>query len=140
MLSNVRQLVNENWEKPVGLWLLTVSGAIFFMILLGGYTRLSKSGLSMVKWKPLGEQLPASEEQWQEEFEHYKKYPEYSVSNPDMDLEGFKRIFFVEWFHRQVGRSLGVLFAVPFASFLAAGALKKKMIQRLTLMLAFGGL
>jgi heme a synthase len=70
------------------------------MIALGGYTRLSKSGLSMVKWQPLSNNLPSSEEDWEKEFQEYKQYPEYRVSNADIDLNGFKRIYYVEWLHR----------------------------------------
>lgn len=120
--------VNENFvikgkEKIVGLWLGTVSAAIFSIVVLGGYTRLSKSGLSMVRWEPHRILPPIGEEAWNAEFEEYKKSPEYQLVNKDkgMDVRGFKYIFFWEWAHRMVGRSIGVIFFGPLVYFLARG-------------------
>lgn len=89
------------------------------MVILGGYTRLSRSGLSMVKWHPHKVSLPASKDDWEKEFEEYKKFPEYYLVNKErgMDLDGFKRIYFVEWAHRILGRSVGVIFTGPLAYF-----------------------
>jgi len=111
-------------EKLIGSWLLLAAGGVFFMIVLGGYTRLTNSGLSMTKWKPVDHKLPSTKEKWQEEFEHYKLFPEYLIKNKNMDLEGFKKIFFVEWFHRFVGTSLGFIFTIPFAYFSFRGFIK----------------
>ena len=109
--------VKKGHEKKVGLWLLGVSGSIFAIVLLGGYTRLSKSGLSMTTWKLQGSRLPPDTEAWEKEFERYKQFPEYQVLNRDMDLEGFKRIYFVEWAHRMVGRSIGLMYVLPMGYF-----------------------
>jgi heme a synthase len=123
----------------IGFWLLFTSGTVFFMVVLGGYTRLSGSGLSMTRWKPIDASMPSSEEKWEEEFSHYKKFPEYQLVNKEMSLEGFKKIFFVEWFHRAVGSSLGLIFGVPLSIFLYKGYLKTPMKIRLFLLLALGG-
>jgi heme a synthase len=127
-------------EKIVGLWLLTVSASVFSIVVIGGYTRLSKSGLSMVKWKPHGGWLPRGEEAWNKEFEEYKEYPEYQVMNKDMDLDGFKRIYFVEWFHRMVGRSIGLIFTGPMIYFWARGYLKYRLKIMASLLLGLGAL
>lgn len=119
--------VKPGKERVVGLWLLTVSASVFSIIAIGGYTRLSKSGLSMVKWKPHGGWLPRTQEAWEQEFEEYKQYPEYKVTNKDMNLDGFKRIYFVEWFHRMIGRGIGVLFFFPMTYFWARGYLRYRL-------------
>ena len=89
--------INENYvikgkEKLVGGWLMSVSASVFAIIILGGYTRLTRSGLSMVKWHPHKVGLPRGQEEWEKEFEEYKEYPEYYLINKHkgMDLEGFK--------------------------------------------------
>jgi len=109
------------------------------MIGLGGYTRLSGSGLSMTDWRIEGRALPYTTEQWTKEFENYKLYPEYQrLHNGSMDLDEFKRIYFVEWFHRMWGRTAGVLFAAPLAYFAARGALKARFALGLGGLLAVG--
>ena len=87
------------------------------MVLVGGYTRLSKSGLSMTSWKLQGSMPPRTQEQWEEEFKRYQEYPEYKVLNQGMQLDGFKRIYYVEWFHRMLGRSIGLVYALPMLYF-----------------------
>ena len=96
-----------------------VSASIVAIIILGGYTRLTKSGLSMTRWQPLTILPPRTFEAWEAEFEEYKKYPEYYRVNKhkNMDVHGFKQIYYVEWFHRIVARSIGVLFLGPLVYF-----------------------
>jgi len=110
------------------------------MIVLGGYTRLSKSGLSMTNWKPLGYKYPENQEQWLFEFENYKQTPEYKIGNPDITLQQFKNIFFVEYFHRSVGSALGFTFSLPMIYFGIRGYFTRLMFQRLSVMFILGGL
>lgn len=109
------------------------------MIAIGGYTRLSGSGLSMTDWRIEGRSLPRTDEAWRKEFEEYKEYPEYQrLHAGSMELDEFKQIYFVEWFHRMWGRAVGVLFAIPLAYFVARRVLKAKLAMRLTGMLGLG--
>jgi cytochrome c oxidase assembly protein subunit 15 len=116
------------------------AGALVGMTLLGGYTRLSGSGLSMTSWRPKEWRLPMTEEAWEREFDIYKAFPEYekTYQHTGMELSEFKRIYFVEWSHRMVGRSLGFYFAVPLMYFAARGALRKPLLFRLTGLLGLG--
>ena len=102
LLSNTNNLnifINDGYSRlPVAFWLLGSAALVLFMITLGAYTRLTKSGLSMTKWKPIGYKYPENIEEWNFEFDSYKKTPEYEV-NIDMTLKEFKKIFFVEYFH-----------------------------------------
>ena len=122
--------INEKYvirgkERAVGLWLAGISASIFIIVVVGGYTRLTKSGLSMVRWEPHRILPPTNKEEWEKEFEEYKKSPEWINVNKDkgMDLNGFKYIFFWEWGHRMIGRSIGFTFFVPMIYFWARGYL-----------------
>eukprot|EP01016_Furgasonia_blochmanni_P003591 TRINITY_DN1140_c0_g1_i3.p1 TRINITY_DN1140_c0_g1~~TRINITY_DN1140_c0_g1_i3.p1 ORF type:complete len:476 (+),score=60.82 TRINITY_DN1140_c0_g1_i3:64-1491(+) len=137
--NSVHDYVKPGKERVVGYWLLLTAGAVFFMIVLGGYTRLSKSGLSMTKWKPIGYRYPRNIEQWEEEFENYKKYPEYQLANKGMTLEQFKPIFFVEFFHRLWGNIIGGLFTLPMVYFMGRGYIRPKLRNRLVGLLLLGG-
>ena len=116
------------------------SGCVFFMVGLGGYTRLTKSGLSMTTWKPLSIHYPTNDAQWQEEFEAYKDFPEYHRHNQNMSLESFKSIYFYEYFHRLVGRGIGMVFGIPLAYFWLRGYLLNPMKWRCLLLFGMGGL
>ena len=94
---------------------MSMGGLVAGMIVLGGVTRLTRSGLSMVDWKPLGRFPPRNDEEWQAEFEKYKAFPEYRLVNRRMNVDEFKSIWYMEWAHRTYGRVLGVLYAVPLA-------------------------
>jgi len=133
------EFVKPGKEKVVGYWLLATAGAVFCMITLGGYTRLSKSGLSMTKWKPIAYKYPRNQEQWEEEFENYKKYPEYLLANKDMDVHAFKSIFLVEYAHRTLGNIIGAMFGLPLIYFLGRGYLRPKLRNRCLGLFAFGG-
>jgi len=133
------QLVKPGYETQVGTWLLGTSAWLITMIGIGGYTRLSGSGLSMTDWRIQGRSLPLSQAAWEKEFEEYKKYPEYvRLHSGTMELDDFKRIYFVEWFHRMWGRAAGVLFSMPLFYFAARGALRPRLALRLTGLLGLG--
>lgn len=125
--------------QGVARWLLTGCILIGCMVAIGGITRLTESGLSIVEWKPVrGALPPLSEAAWQAEFEKYKAIPEYRLINQGMDLAGFKRIYFWEWLHRNWGRLMGLVFIVPFVLFWRQGRLKGWLFRR-TLWIMLGG-
>jgi len=109
------------------------------MVVLGGVTRLTKSGLSMTDWKFTGEKPPASPEEWAAEFERYQQSPEYKRVNRGMELDEFKFIYWMEWGHRMWGRVLGLAFAGPFAYFCVKGAMTGPLARRLLAIFAAGG-
>jgi cytochrome c oxidase assembly protein subunit 15 len=109
-------------DRAVGIWLLICAAMIFVMVVLGGITRLSGSGLSIMEWNPLmGALPPMSAAEWDRVFGLYRGIAQYKHINPDMTLEGFKGIFWWEWSHRFWGRLIGVVFFVPFLFFLFKG-------------------
>lgn len=125
--------------RPVVNWLLTGCALIACMVVLGGITRLTDSGLSITEWKPImGAVPPLNEAQWNEAFEKYKLIPEYTLSNPHMDLAGFKRIFFWEYLHRNWGRLMGLVFAIPFVRFWRHGLLTGWLFRRSLAILVAG--
>ena len=129
------------YDRQIATWLLICAAVIFGMILLGGVTRLTGSGLSMVEWKPLmGVIPPLSEAAWMETFDKYKQYPEYQKVNLGMDLAGFKQIFMYEYLHRVLGRFIGVLYFLPFVYFAWRGRVRAGMMPRLWLLFFLGGL
>lgn len=130
----------ESKYKPVFIWLLLGCVAIFVMVAVGGITRLTESGLSMVDWHLIeGAQYPSSDQEWQEEFDRYAQYPEFKEKNYDYTLEDFKNIFWWEWFHRMIGRFLGVLFIVPFVIFLFQKRIPSWLLPKLIFILVLGG-
>ena len=116
---------DEN-DRLIAYWLFFCAAVIFGMILLGGVTRLTESGLSMVDWKPLmGVIPPMSEADWQHMFDKYKQFPEYQKINMGMSLEAFKSIFMYEYLHRVLGRLIGIIFILPFLYFYITKRIKK---------------
>jgi len=114
---------------------------VFAMVILGGVTRLTHSGLSMVDWHPISGWLPPlNEAAWLAEFENYKQFPEYQKINKGMDLSGFKAIFWFEFSHRLWGRLIGVAFLLPFLFFLLKGWVKNGLMPKLLLAFVLGGL
>lgn len=100
--------------KRVGYWLLGVSGLVYGIVVLGGLTRLTESGLSITEWKPVtGSIPPLNAEAWNSEFELYKSSPEFKILNADITLDEFRFIYNMEWSHRQLGRTIGLVFAIP---------------------------
>ena len=103
------------YDRQIAYWLFFSAAVIFGMILLGGVTRLTNSGLSMVDWKPImGVIPPLTEADWQGMFLKYQQFPEYQKINLGMSLEEFKYIFMYEYLHRVLGRLIGIIFIVPF--------------------------
>ncbi|KAG7299231.1 hypothetical protein JYU34_017788 [Plutella xylostella] len=126
-------------SKVVGYWLLGCSGMVFTAVVLGGVTRLTESGLSMVTWKLLGERLPRTEEEWVAEFENYKQYPEFKYKNQSITLSEFKWIWWMEFAHRSWGRAIGAAVFLPAAFFWARGFLDKAMKIRVAAYCALVG-
>jgi heme a synthase len=124
------------------LWLLVIAVMVYATILVGGATRLTDSGLSITEWRPLlGAMPPMSDADWAEAFAKYQSMTaQYHALNPGMDLEGFKGIYWWEWSHRQIGRIIGIAFAVPFLVFLAARMVSRKLFPHLLALFALGGL
>jgi cytochrome c oxidase assembly protein subunit 15 len=105
--------------RAVGVWLGVVAALVFAMVLVGGATRLTESGLSITEWKPVtGVMPPLSAADWQAEFDKYKTIPQYAQLNSGMTLDGFKAIYWWEWGHRQLGRAIAAAFLMPFLWFL----------------------
>ncbi len=127
-------------RRALSRWLAFTALLIFALVVVGGMTRLTDSGLSITEWKPIhGVIPPMNDADWQEEFAKYKQIPEYSEVNADMDLSGFKRIFWWEWAHRFLARLVGVAFALPLAFFWLTGRLESALKPRLLGLLALGG-
>ncbi|MEC8956178.1 MAG: COX15/CtaA family protein [Pseudomonadota bacterium] len=125
----------------VANWLLICCGLVFVMVILGGVTRLTGSGLSMVDWRPImGAIPPLSSEDWQTTFNMYKQSPEFIVKNFSMNVEDFKSIFWLEYLHRLLGRLIGLVFFFPFLYFVAKGYLYKREIPKYLIMLFLGGM
>jgi cytochrome c oxidase assembly protein subunit 15 len=130
---------SERRRRIVRLWLLGMALLVFAMVLVGGATRLTESGLSIVEWKPVtGALPPLSETAWQAEFDKYKAIPQYQQINRGMGLAEFKTIFWWEWTHRLLGRAIGVAFLLPFLWFLWRGWVEPGLRRRLWTIFALG--
>jgi cytochrome c oxidase assembly protein subunit 15 len=128
-------------NRGVRAWLVAVAGLIAIMVLVGGATRLTESGLSIVEWKPVtGVLPPLTEAQWVQAFEGYKAIPQYRELNAGMNLSEFKTIFWWEWSHRLLGRVIGVVYLLPFLFFLWRGGLSGELKRRLWLIFGLGAL
>ncbi len=122
-------------------WLFAVCGMIGVMIVLGGATRLTGSGLAIMEWAPLSGALPPwSQQEWERLFALYKQIPQYALMNEGFGLDGFKRIFWLEWTHRLWGRLLGVAFFVPLVAFWVTGRIEKRLRGRLAVIFLLGAL
>jgi len=130
---------NEN--RAIARWLLLCCSLVFVMVILGGVTRLTGSGLSMVDWQPATRVLPPlTDEAWQRTFELYQATPEFQKINPTMDVHGFKGIFWLEYVHRLLGRSIGIIFLVPFLVFVWQGFIRRDEWLKYGTMFLLGGL
>jgi len=132
------QYISDN-DRAILRWLQICLVLIFAMVILGGVTRLTDSGLSMVTWHPTGMLPPLGAEQWQAEFELYQQYPEFQKLNRDMSLDGFKSIFWFEYSHRMLGRLIGLVFLLPLVYFLLRKMVKPGLAPRLVIMFLLGG-
>lgn len=138
--SSHMDLQAQSGSKPIIVWLGAVATLLFAMVVLGGVTRLTESGLSMVDWHPVTGWLPPlSDEAWLAEFNKYKASPEYVKENSWMTVDDFKGIFWFEFLHRLLGRLIGVAFALPFFWFLATKQVSKALSPKLWLLLVLGG-
>jgi cytochrome c oxidase assembly protein subunit 15 len=127
-------------NKKVIYWLFTGCVLIFIMVVVGGITRLTHSGLSISNYKLISGTIPPMNDvEWQEAFELYKQYPEYQKLNNHFGLDDFKDIYFWEWLHRVIGRFIGVVFFIPFLYFLVRKQLSKPTIKKSIILLILGG-
>jgi len=132
---------NAKKYHAVRVWLLVVAGLIAAMVLVGGATRLTESGLSIVEWKPVtGVVPPLTQVQWEKAFEAYQAIPQYRQLNAGMSLSEFKTIFWWEWSHRLLGRLIGAVYLLPFLYFLWRGGMSRELKRRLWLIFALGAL
>ncbi|MDA7571374.1 COX15/CtaA family protein [Porticoccaceae bacterium] len=139
MLNNLTPS-QQQYDRQVAYWLLLCAVVIFGMILLGGVTRLTDSGLSMVDWKPIkGIIPPITQADWQAMFAKYQQFPEYQKTNFTMTLEEFKPIFMYEYLHRMLGRFIGIIFVLPFLFFYFTKRIAHGLTPRLVVMLLLGG-
>lgn len=129
-------------NKSVVIWLLSGCVLLFIMVMVGGITRLTNSGLSMTDWHLVTDTFPPTSEQaWNEAFEEYKKFPEYQKINihNNFTLDDYKFIYFWEWFHRFIGRIIGIVFIIPFVYFLVTKKLDSSTIKKCIILLFMGG-
>ncbi len=139
MISDI-SLENRR-ERVIASWLLLCCAMIFAMVVLGGVTRLTGSGLSMVEWDPIfGVVPPLNQDEWQEVFDKYRTSPEYQKVNMHMEVDDFKSIYWFEFAHRLLGRTIGTVFLLPFLFFLWRGWLRRPLIPKLVAMFVLGGL
>ena len=131
--------LNQNYKNSIMLWLITLTIMVFLIIIIGGLTRLTDSGLSMVDWQPiLGTIPPLNNNQWQEVFNDYKLTPEFLYVNKNMTLDEFKYIFWWEWFHRFFARLIGLVFIIPFIYFLIKKNLNSFFYKRFSIIFSLG--
>jgi cytochrome c oxidase assembly protein subunit 15 len=134
-------LAHPSRPRALATWLFAVAGLIVAMVIVGGITRLTESGLSITEWKPISGVIPPlTDAAWQAEFANYKRIPEYTQINRGMTLDGFKHIFFWEYVHRLLGRLIGLAFALPLLWFAVKRRIPPGYAWRLVALLALGGL
>ncbi len=128
-------------DRAVRIWLYVICALVFIMVMVGGATRLTDSGLSITEWKPImGAIPPLSAADWQDAFAKYKQIPEYSEINQGMSLSAFKVIFWWEWGHRFLGRLVGVIFLLPLLYFWLRGMIAPGLMPRLVFLFVLGAL
>ncbi|MEI7609965.1 MAG: COX15/CtaA family protein, partial [Rhodospirillaceae bacterium] len=128
-------------DIAIGLWLLVCAAMVFAIVIIGGITRLTHSGLSMVEWRPLiGILPPLNEAEWQRVFGLYQLSPEYLQVNKGMSLEAFQGIFWWEWFHRLFAQMIGVVFLLPFLFFWLTKRVKTGLMPNLIGLFLLGGM
>ena len=134
-------LRDNETSRPVAVWLFAVAALVFGMVVLGGSTRLTGSGLSITEWRPVtGVIPPLSHQAWLAEFQHYQKIPQYRFINNGMSLAAFQGIYWWEWSHRLLGRLVGVVFFIPFVVFLATRQIPRRLVWRTAILFALGAL
>lgn len=127
--------------QPVRIWLYVIAALVFGMVVVGGATRLTGSGLSITEWKPVtGAVPPLTEQAWAVEFDKYRQIPQYQLVNKGMTLGEFKEIYWWEWSHRQLGRAIGLVFGLGFIGFFATGLLRGRLAIKVAALGLLGGL
>lgn len=140
-MADALTAIPEGRRRIMALWLFGMCVMVFAMVVLGGVTRLTHSGLSIVEWNPVtGFIPPMNEADWQRLFEQYQQYPEFKKINPDMDVHGFKGIFWLEFIHRVWGRLMGVFFFFPALFFVVKGWVDRRLAWNFAAMFLLGGL
>jgi cytochrome c oxidase assembly protein subunit 15 len=133
--------LSSDRSRPVAIWLFAVAALVLAMVVVGGATRLTDSGLSITQWKPVtGAIPPLGAADWQAEFARYRQIPQYSQVNAGMTLAQFQSIYWWEWSHRLLGRLLGVAFLIPFMVFAIRRRLPRRLFVRLGLIFLLGAL
>ncbi|WP_445193430.1 COX15/CtaA family protein [Sphingomonas sp. Tas61C01] len=141
MLQPSSAFMSRARPRAVAIWLFVVAAMIVAIVVVGGITRLTESGLSITEWKPIrGIVPPIGTAQWQAEFDAYKRIPEYAAINSAMTLDGFKTIYFWEYIHRLLARTIGMAFALPLLWFWVRGRIPAGYGPRLIALLMLGGL
>jgi heme a synthase len=132
--------IAESHRAPIRAWLWSIAAMTLVVLIVGGITRLTQSGLSIVDWKPLmGVIPPLNEAQWLERFEQYRQFPEYQLLRRGMTLDEFRFIYFWEYLHRLVARMIGVVFLIPFIVFAVRGRFSRPFAMRALILFALGG-
>ena len=140
MNTESTSVTRQEQKSAIAKWLFICCGLVFAMVVLGGVTRLTGSGLSMAEWRPImGILPPLSDTEWQRVFEIYQQTPEFKLVNSDMGVEGFKGIFWLEYLHRVLGRLLGMAFSLPLIYFVVRKYISMRELPWYLLMLALGG-
>jgi cytochrome c oxidase assembly protein subunit 15 len=130
---------SDRSRKALRTWLSVVAALVFAMVVVGGATRLTESGLSITEWQPVSGVLPPlTDAQWQAQFDQYRTIPQYQTLNPGMTLDAFKTIFWWEWAHRLLGRVIGIAFLLPFLWFLWTGQVARELRPRLWVIFGLG--
>jgi heme a synthase len=133
--------IPESHRRPLRAWLWSLAAMTFAVLVIGGITRLTQSGLSMVDWQPImGAIPPLTDAQWQETFDRYRQFPEYQVLRRGMSLDEFKFIFFWEYLHRMVARAIGLVFLVPFVFFWVKGWFTRPLAARALILFGLGAM
>jgi cytochrome c oxidase assembly protein subunit 15 len=139
--SRMDRAATRQSRRLVAIWLFTVAAMILVMVILGGATRLTGSGLSIMEWDPLmGVLPPTSNAEWHRLFALYQKIPQYALVNDGFGLAGFKHIFWLEWTHRLWGRLIGLVFLLPMLWLWATARIERHLVPRLVLLFVLGGL
>ena len=139
--SRMDRAATRQSRRLVAIWLFTVAAMIMVMIVLGGATRLTGSGLSIMEWAPMmGALPPTSDAEWHRLFALYQKIPQYTLVQRGFGLAGFKHIFWLEWTHRLWGRLIGVVFLLPMLWLWATARIERRLVPRLGLLFVLGGL
>ncbi len=133
--------MQQHARRNIAAWLLICSAMVFATLVVGGVTRLTHSGLSIVEWQPIvGTIPPLNQTEWQATFDKYKQTPEYQKVNHQMALDEFKGIFWWEYFHRVLGRTIGLVFLLPFLWFLARRRIDRPLALKLAGIFVLGGM